>query len=579
MKYLRLAAGAFAVAVLAATAASHAAQIDPRAQQLIAESGKALGIPSLASVDTLQFDGTVSAVGLHGTGTQYVGLRDGRFAETTNARAARVARRLRRQGQSGTPTARTWCGIDGGDSDRASASSTRRISRATRCGRPTRRRDVTSLGTKIDAGKTYDALQHHARRLEGAVRAVVRPHDASAGARALRQRLHHADARLLRLSRACAGSTSRTQFTSIRATATTPMSTVTACVRSARRRRRAGAAGRRSRPTSRSRTARRRTTVPITLGENHVYLDVMLNGKGPYHFIFDTGGSNVVDPAVAKEIGAFGTGSAQGSGVGSQTEALSFANVSNAASRRRGGQRPALCRRADAHGLRRVGGGRPSRRIDRLGSAGALRHDVRLRGQLQVTLSMPGSAPPPASGHVVPFVFYGTQPQIACTIDGIPAECTIDTGARDTISLHVAVRRRASARSFRRSMSAVGVNGFGFGGPRWVSSAASSRSASTTSQLTNLVADYSTQTAGALAAPFVAANIGGNLLRRFTVTFDYGNGTMTLVPNAGYARPTAYERSGLFLIKREGSIVVVDSRAGNAGGERGHREGRHDRLD
>ena len=69
------------------------------------------------------------------------------------------------------------------------------------------------------------------------------------------------------------------------------------------------------------------TTIPITLGENHVYLDVMLNGKGPYHFIFDTGGANVIDPAVAQEIGATGAGSVQGSGVGSQTEGLSFAKV------------------------------------------------------------------------------------------------------------------------------------------------------------------------------------------------------------------------------------------------------------
>ena len=51
-----------------------------------------------------------------------------------------------------------------------------------------------------------------------------------------------------------------------------------------------------------------------------------------------------------------------------------------------------------------------------------------------VTLSLPGSTSAPAGAHVVPFVFYGTQPQIACTIDGIPAECAIDTGARDTIS-------------------------------------------------------------------------------------------------------------------------------------------------
>ena len=50
--------------------------------------------------------------------------------------------------------------------------------------------------------------------------------------------------------------------------------------------------------------------------DNHIYLDVMLNGKGPFRFVLDTGGSNVVDQAVARELGATAHGSAQGSGVG-----------------------------------------------------------------------------------------------------------------------------------------------------------------------------------------------------------------------------------------------------------------------
>ena len=69
------------------------------------------------------------------------------------------------------------------------------------------------------------------------------------------------------------------------------------------------------------------TSVPFDLVENHVYLSVMLNGKGPYRFIYDTGGANIVDPAVAAEIGAVGHGSLQGGGVGSTTESISFANV------------------------------------------------------------------------------------------------------------------------------------------------------------------------------------------------------------------------------------------------------------
>ena len=44
------------------------------------------------------------------------------------------------------------------------------------------------------------------------------------------------------------------------------------------------------------------TKVPFELINNHVNLEVMLDGKGPYRFAFDTGGVNVIDPAVASEI-------------------------------------------------------------------------------------------------------------------------------------------------------------------------------------------------------------------------------------------------------------------------------------
>jgi hypothetical protein len=46
------------------------------------------------------------------------------------------------------------------------------------------------------------------------------------------------------------------------------------------------------------------TSVPIDTIDNHIGLDVLLNGKGPFHVWFDTGGYNIIDPAVAREIGA-----------------------------------------------------------------------------------------------------------------------------------------------------------------------------------------------------------------------------------------------------------------------------------
>ena len=53
----------------------------------------------------------------------------------------------------------------------------------------------------------------------------------------------------------------------------------------------------------------------------------MLNGKGPFHFAFDTGGVNVIDPAVAKELGVTSSGLAEVTGSGSATVTSSFAVI------------------------------------------------------------------------------------------------------------------------------------------------------------------------------------------------------------------------------------------------------------
>ena len=41
-------------------------------------------------------------------------------------------------------------------------------------------------------------------------------------------------------------------------------------------------------------------TFPFQLINNHIYADVKINGKGPYTFIFDTGGVNLVTPTAGE---------------------------------------------------------------------------------------------------------------------------------------------------------------------------------------------------------------------------------------------------------------------------------------
>ncbi len=567
MSLLRFSLGVLAAAVIFSSAPG-LAQGDPRVAQLIDASGKALGVASLASVSTMRLDATVSAVGLHGTVTQYVDLRDGRFAETST-----LGPLVQGDGFDG----RVEWNADGshlvwnagGDSERASEINQAYLMSYSLWKPQADGAAVEWIGTKSSGGRNYDGLRIAPASSKVPFelwfdRATHLPAQANVVNGFTTATLTFSDYRRFDgVNVAYAihvdssdGNNSDTQIVRI---TNDPPGAQAALERP------------QTRPTDFSmQNGKTSTTIPITLSENHVYLDVMLNGKGPFRFILDTGGSNLIDPAVAKEIGAFGTGSAQGSGVGSQTEAFSFANVAKLAV-----GDAVLTNQFFAVAPTRLGFGMSAGHpVDGLIGWEVLARYVTTfdYANRQVVLSMPGTTQPPANGHVVPFVFYGTQPQIACTIDDIPGECTIDTGARDTLSFMTPFVA-AHPQIVPATMTAVGVNGFGIGGPALGKLGRIQSVGIGDLQLTNLVADYSTQTAGALAAPFIAANLGGNLLRRFTITFDYNNGTMTLVPNAAFAEADVYERSGLFLIERAGSVVVADSRPGTPAANAGITKG------
>jgi C-terminal processing protease CtpA/Prc len=89
--------------------------------------------------------------------------------------------------------------------------------------------------------------------------------------------------------------------------------------------------------------------------------------------------------------------------------------------------------------------------------------------------------------------------------------------------------------------------------------------------LHDLVADYP-QTKGGLAMPFLGANVGGAVWKRFTMTLDYQRLTMTLTPNADFDSRDDWDRSGLYLINN-GAITIIDVRPGTPAAKAGLTKG------
>ena len=67
--------------------------------------------------------------------------------------------------------------------------------------------------------------------------------------------------------------------------------------------------------------------VPFVVRNGHLFVDVRLNGKGPFRMLFDTGGLNVLLPAAMKTLGLTAEGALPGSGVGEAKQEVGLVKV------------------------------------------------------------------------------------------------------------------------------------------------------------------------------------------------------------------------------------------------------------
>jgi hypothetical protein len=304
------------------------------------------------------------------------------------------------------------------------------------------------------------------------------------------------------------------------------------------------------------------TTIPFKLVDNHIYLDVKLNGKGPYHFELDTGGANFVDPAVLREIGAAAAGSAQGGGVGATTVTSAFGTVRSL----RVGRAELRDQIFLVAPVRAGFGLASSAPVD-----GLIGFEVLARflttvdyQHRTVTLRLPSAAATPSAdpgGTTLPFVFDGTQPQVTCTIDGITGACNVDTGSRTSIDVLTAFVAAHPA-IVPSDVTPPGVGGFGVGGPSYARLGRLGELGLGSLTLNDLVANFDTSTKGFFGDRYVASNIGGGVWKRFTVTFDYPRQRMTLVPNDAFAKRDTNERAGAFVVNGKAGVRVVGVRSG-----------------
>ncbi|HEX4158900.1 MAG TPA: aspartyl protease family protein [Rhizomicrobium sp.] len=311
------------------------------------------------------------------------------------------------------------------------------------------------------------------------------------------------------------------------------------------------------------------TSFPFRLINNHIYAAVSVNGKGPYTFVFDTGGVNIVTPRIARELGLKSEGKLEGRGGGSGHMDMGLTKIASL-------QLGAAEVKDKIFIVAPLDALTPAEGTDMPGMVGfetfrrfVTRFDY---GAHAITLISPDTFDAKDAGAAIPFKFNGNTIEISATYQGIPGNYTVDTGARMSLSLSAPFA--AAHDLYRGATAADAVTGWGIGGPsrsRVLRGQALSFGPETVERP---VVEVSTDRAGAQADPSIAGNIGAGILKRYIVTLDYNHQTMYVKPvTVPVDDLDTFDRAGLWINQSAEGFSVVDVMKGAPADQAGLKQG------
>jgi Aspartyl protease len=278
--------------------------------------------------------------------------------------------------------------------------------------------------------------------------------------------------------------------------------------------------------------------VPMQFFKNQIFVDVLINGKGPFHLLFDSGGFNLIDPTVAYQVGGQVIASLHAlSGLGTAVRQVQYIKVATVS----------------------LGGAAISNQyfsVAELGPRtnyvpfyekswqemqGLIGYEFLARYQVtvdyahsQLILRMPqSSAQGNSLGAATKALFADRHVFVSCSLAGVPSTCLLDTGSSFGALVNkpfVDAHPQVLPRWYTGSGYIGGVNG-----RSRVSFGQLSSLALGPDSVTDVDAAFGVEDKGGLANPFIGALIGNSALKRFTVTFDYPDATVYLSSNPASA--------------------------------------------
>jgi clan AA aspartic protease (TIGR02281 family) len=267
----------------------------------------------------------------------------------------------------------------------------------------------------------------------------------------------------------------------------------------------------------------------------YLVLQATINGK-PCRLLVDSGaGMNVLTTDAAKRLGIEGGTSISASGAGTKSVPakivkLASLKVGNADLK----DAPAVVVELP-----------PVLQADGLIGHGFLSHWVTKIDYEKATFEFtkPDEFKAPADFTSVPLRVRGNIPEVKMSVEGVEGWVKVDTGASDALTLFDGFVTKQGLREKFKNLE-THISGFGVGGPIEGERTRVTSLKLAGNDLPPFTIMLSRQKTGAFADNEVMGNLGADILRRFTVIFDYAGSKAYFKRNANFDTLTLANRSG-----------------------------------
>lgn len=292
------------------------------------------------------------------------------------------------------------------------------------------------------------------------------------------------------------------------------------------------------------------------LQDNRIIIQVIINGQGPFHMVFDTGATNILsnEAAAALNLNQYDRFPISGGGenilYGSYCDVQSLEVSDQVLANSR-----FIC--MDVVDMKKAIG---FPRLD-----GLIGYEVFSQflteinfDKMQISLqSFSARKPLTNSDSSIPLSFQGPMPVVEAVLDGVAGKFWLDTGDRASATLSLPfIQNNFLRQKYKPTFSTM--TGYGLGGPMRTSMVFAPEFNLGELAFTNTLIRLPDMKSRGLNDPASAGTIGMGLLRQFNIVFDYSRREMILSRNSTFEQDRSFDRSGMWIAPSAEGFQIID---------------------